>query len=182
MLFRSLPLALHPDMCPCAGFRRRFNRRAAGSIVSPELDRGYCPGHLHTESNRAPVAPALADMSGSRTRLVAQQRGLEPPIPLSGHPPSKRADYRYRTAACGPGGRANPAARADTREKREKPHFCGWQRQMGSNHHPPGQSRMPCRLSYTALSAWVGQGEPGWERPDLYPDQAQTKERRNCAA
>lgn len=78
----AVPIALHPDMCPCAGFRRRFNRRAAGSIVSPELDRGYCPRHLHTESNCAPVAPALAETSRSRTCLVAQQRGLEPPTPF----------------------------------------------------------------------------------------------------
>ena len=71
-----------PGYCPCAGFRRRFNRRAAGSIVSPELDRDYCPGHMHAESNCAPVAPALAETSRSRTCLVAQQRGLEPPAPF----------------------------------------------------------------------------------------------------
>lgn len=53
---------------------------------------------------------------------------------------------------------------------------------MGSNHHPPGQSRMPCRLSYTALSAWAGRGKAGRELPALNPDQADTKERRNRAA
>lgn len=71
-----------PGYCPCAGFRQHFNRRAAGSIVSPELDQDYCPGHMHAESNCAPVAPALAEQSRSRTCLVAQQGGLEPPTPF----------------------------------------------------------------------------------------------------
>ncbi len=58
-------------LCPCVVFPQRFIRRAAGGIVSPELAQDYCPGHMHTESNCAPVAPALAELSRSRTGLVA---------------------------------------------------------------------------------------------------------------
>ena len=154
----ALPLALHPDMCPCAGFRRRFNRRAAGSIVSPELDRGYCPRHLHTESNCAPVAPALADMSRSRTCLMAQQGGLEPPAPY-GAPAFQAGELPFaRTAANGPRRRDEPRRPARYGKRTGK----------------------RCTTASRLVLPGRGRGGPGGNSQAPIPSG--TKERRNRAA